>query len=949
VEFRVLGPLEVVVDGQAAAPSGAKERAVLTRLLIDPGRPVSTDALLEAAWPDRSARDAGHSLQVRLTNLRSFLEPDRARGAPSTVLVREGDGYRLAVDAEQVDTRRFERLVAEASDLAPAAALQAYEDALALWRGAPFGESAYADFAQPEIRRLEELHARAREGRARALVELGRHEEALPELGRLVKEEPLHEELGRSFALGLYRAGRQVEALEALRALATGLAELGLVPGLETQELERRILVHDPALAPVAASGRRPAALPRSVSRFFGRDDELDEAARLLGERPLLTVAGPGGAGKTRFALEVAGLLEQRFPDGRWWCELAPVGSDGGVAGAAAAAVGVEGGVERLAEHLAPRRGLIVLDNCEHVAEGAGELAAELVARCPDLRIVATSRVPLGVEGEHLLRLGGLAADSGGDSPAVAMFADRARAAGALVDPFAQPEAVSELCRRLDGLPLAIELVAARTRSATPAEIAARFAVLDLSGGRTKEARHSTLRAAIDWSHDLLDLPRQLLFRRLSVFSRAAGLDAVADVCSGDGVDRGAVPELLDGLVAHSMVTVTAGNGGTRYGLLETLREYAAERLDAGGELARLRDRHADHYVARARPLEGLSAPAELPFVDELDDVRAALRRCMEADPGPDRAFTLLVPLWGTAAARLAGEIARQAQAALDHWPQAHDLRTGVLETAATAWLFAGDLAAARRLADEALACGQESGDPALLARRAIAHMALYSRDRREALDLTREVIARARAEGEAWLACECEGFAVQLLQAAGDRRGAAELAAGMREGAEELGIPFMTCWARYVSGVAELDGDLSEARRWLLAAIELGVEAGHHHMVHYSLRAFGVAALRDGDHAEAAQRLLAALAHEESQTDAASQWTTIVAIAALVADLGRTERAAELLAAGDGWPAAPYLVELADRTRERVGESGRADRLGLAEAKALARAELAELARARR
>lgn len=233
------------------------------------------------------------------------------------------------------------------------------------------------------------------------------------------------------------------------------------------------------------------------------------------------------------------------------------------------------------------------------------------------------------------------------------------------------------------------------------------------------------------------------------------------------------------------------------------------------------------------------------------------------------------------------------------------------------------------------------------MARRAIAHLALYSRDRREALDLTRNVAARARAAGEDWLACECDGFTVQLLHATGDHDGAAGLAGAMRRSAEELGIPFMTCWAWYVSGIAELDRDPREARRWLLSAIELGVEVGHHHMVRYSLRALGVAALRDGDYAEAAQRLLAALAHDESQTDAASQWTTIVAIAAVVAERGRTEPAAELLAAAAGWPAAPYLVELADRTRERVGEPALADRLDLPEAKALARAELADLAQA--
>lgn len=274
------------------------------------------------------------------------------------------------------------------------------------------------------------------------------------------------------------------------------------------------------------------------------------------------------------------------------------------------------------------------------------------------------------------------------------------------------------------------------------------------------------------------------------------GLGAVEEVCTGDGVDRATTPELLDGLVAQLMVTATAANGGTTYGLLEILREYAAEQLEAAGERARVRDRHVNYYVARARALGGVTRPAELPFVDELDDVRAALRWCAEADLCPDRAFAILVPLWGTAAARAAGEIAELAEAALDRWPGSHPLRTGVLETAATASLFAGDSAAARRHAEQALAREQESDAPALMARRVIAHLALYSRDRHEALDLTRDVAARARAAGEDWLACECDGFTVQLLQATGDHDGAADLAGAMRRTAEELGIPFMTCWA---------------------------------------------------------------------------------------------------------------------------------------------------------
>ena len=399
MEFRVLGPLEVVHNGDASAPPGVKERTILARLLLEPARVVPTDALIEAAWPESDPETATRSLAVRLANLRAFLEPDRAPGAPSTLLVRDGSGYRLAADLDQIDAVRLERLVAKAASLPPAGALTAYEEALALWRGAPFGDVAYADFAQAEIRRLEELRARAAEGRARALIELGRHDDALPELQRLVAAEPLSEELVRANALALYRSGRQVDALDALRQLGAGLADLGLEPSAATRELERGILVHEPALA----GASRPATrrLPARASRFFGREEPLARAQELVRDSRLVTIAGVGGAGKTRLALELAERLADQFPDGPWWCELGPVGPDADVPGAVADALALEGGLEQLA----PRTGLLLLDNCEHVLDGAAAVVEELLARCPDLRVVATSRAPLGVDGEQVIRL----------------------------------------------------------------------------------------------------------------------------------------------------------------------------------------------------------------------------------------------------------------------------------------------------------------------------------------------------------------------------------------------------------------------------------------------------------------------------------------------------------------------------------------------------------------
>ena len=376
MDFRVLGGLEVVGERQAGPPPGVKERAILARLLVDPGRPVSQDALIEAAWGEVPREAAARSLSVRIANLRGFLEPDRPKGAPPAILQRDRAGYRLAIEPEQVDSQRFEQGVRHAATLPPAAALDAYDAALELWRGPPFTDLSYAAFAQAEIERLGELRREAIEGRSRALIALGRAGDAAPELRRLVAEDPLREELVGTLMTALYASGRQVDALAAYRDLSERLADVGLQPGRATRELERRILVQDPALLaePTEPAGPEPPpitepafpddsdALPRGP---VDRDAELSKlrnamARALAGRRGIVAVSGEPGVGKT--------TLVESF------------------AAEAAAREGVLVGVGQCVEHRGPGEPYLpILEALGSLTEGPDQarVVAELAQRAP--------------------------------------------------------------------------------------------------------------------------------------------------------------------------------------------------------------------------------------------------------------------------------------------------------------------------------------------------------------------------------------------------------------------------------------------------------------------------------------------------------------------------------------------------------------------------------------
>ena len=684
MELGILGPLEVRDGSVPVRVPGAKERALLADLLVNAGRVVPADRLVEDLWGDDPPGNPANTLQGRVSGLRRALGP-----AGAGLVVTRPPGYLVQVDPEQLDAARFQRLVAQADAAAAgdrAGAVRLLEVALGLWRGSALAEFADQPWARAEAARLEELRLAATE----ALVELrllgGGHAELVGELEALVAAQPLRERLRGQLMVALYRSGRQADALGVYQETRAVLAEeLGIDPSPELQRLHQAILVQDPALE-LAEPDRQPRHnLPERLTSLVGRDQELRELAKLLDQHRLVTVVGPGGAGKTSVAVELARRLVGGYVDGVWLVELAALRDPALVGEVVVAALGLgeeaaEPGArspapaERLAGFVRDKALLLVLDNCEHLVGACAELVQGLLRAGPKVRVLATSREVLGVAGEAVWPVPPLAVPAAGADlavgagatlagpevhgaapevlagyDAVRLFAERAATAdpGFALDAASAP-VVAELCRRLDGLPLAIELAAARVRVLPVAEIAARlgdrFRLL-AGGGRTLDPRQQTLRATVDWSWELLEEPDRRLLRRLSVFSGGWAVAAAEEVCGGDGLDPAEVLEGLFRLVDRSLV-VAAGGDPPRFLMLETLRAYGAERLAEAGEAESVAARHtgwcldlaeraATHRTAR-RWLRRLDA--------DYDNLRAALDRVVAA-PDPDTALRLAAAL----------------------------------------------------------------------------------------------------------------------------------------------------------------------------------------------------------------------------------------------------------------------------------------------------------------
>ncbi|MFI1361834.1 BTAD domain-containing putative transcriptional regulator [Streptomyces griseochromogenes] len=656
VRYRLLGPTQALrPDGTPVPVGGARLRALLTVLALRSARTVPAGVLVEEVWGADPPADAAGALQALVGRLRRALGADAVASA-------EG-GYRLAAAPDDIDLGRFDRLTGEGlralSDGDPAKAAVVLDDALALWRGPALADlpDRTAEAARWETRRLD-----AQRARHSAALALGHAEQSLPELTALCDGHPLDEPLQALRLRALRDTGRPAEALAAYEDVRQLLADrLGSDPGPELRSLHAELLAGPPREAESApALGNLPARL----TSFVGREADIAAIGADLAAARLVTLLGPGGAGKTRLSQQAAEAVRHTARDGVWLAELAPVDDPDAVPQAVLTAIGARetvlhgagveairaaaerhgDPVERLVEHCVRRRMLIILDNCEHVVEAAARLTQSLLARCPELTVLATSREPLGVPGELVRPVEPLP-----EPVALRLLADRGLAARPGFRVADDPGACAEICRRLDGLPLAIELAAARLRVLTPRQIADRlddrFRLLR-SGSRTVLPRQQTLRAVVDWSWDLLDEEERDVLCRLSVFAGGCDLAAAEAVCGPAALDA------LGSLVDKSLVVAApASDGAMRYRLLETVAEYAAEQLAETGRRADAERAHLTYYRELARTTDPLlRGPAQRTAFDRLqleyENLRTAFRHAVAVGDEQEGLSLVLSLVW---------------------------------------------------------------------------------------------------------------------------------------------------------------------------------------------------------------------------------------------------------------------------------------------------------------
>jgi predicted ATPase/DNA-binding SARP family transcriptional activator len=907
-EFRVLGPVEALVAGKAVELGGPKQRAVLALLLVDPGRPVPADRLADELWQGKPPPAAEKTLYSYVSRLR------RALGREA--VVAQAGGYALAVAPDAIDAHLFEMLVAEGRDAlargAAGLAANRLEAALALWRGDALADvAALGGVLANEARRLDELRVAALEERIDADLALGRHEALIAELQALVEAEPLRERLWRQLVLALYRSQRQADALGACRDARRLLRdELGLEPGEDLKQLEREILRQE--VAPVAPAEARHN-LPEPTTSFVGRGDEIAELERLLRRHRLVTLTGMGGSGKTRLALETARRQVGAWVDGVWLVDLTAVADTGLAVGAVAATLQVpEHGLEALLAHALRLELLLVIDNCEHLVDACAELAAALLRSCASVRILATSRTPLGVPGEVDFALAPLAApaqDAAAEelerSPALRLFLDRASTVRRDLLRDAQTLATAaEICRELDGLPLAIELAAARAKALSLPEICERlddrFRFLR-AWQRIADPRHQTLRTTMDWSHELLRTDEQQLLHRLSVFAGGTTLDAVANVGVEGDEERAA--DLLARLVDASLVVVEPASD-TRYRLLETVRQYASAKLDEDDAAAeRVHRRHAEYYLRVAESanlsIDSLGRGAQWPEIAlrEQHNLRAALDWATTHDV--TLGLQLMVALENFWITQTPVEGKRRYAQLL---AQADDVDPGLRSRATRDYAamhdVLGEFELARDLYTRSGELARQAGDPVGIANATfrLGVVSYYTGDREGTRRLWEESLTEYRRLGYRMGELQALGNLGSLALEDGDIDRGRAMTTDAIDGAREVGWWWWVARGQAVLGEVALElGDVDEAERAARELVAIAWRSENRQETVYGLAMLARAAALRGD-----------------EDRALALWSTVEAVEDQPGRFGRFDRSEYAAHLPDGPRPAPLPLEAA-------------------------------------
>jgi predicted ATPase/DNA-binding SARP family transcriptional activator len=865
--FGLLGPLTATSDGTPIALGGQKRRALLAVLLLEPNRVVSREHIIDSLWGEEPPDTARNTVQVYVSQLRKLL--------PEGMLETAAPGYRLVVDPETVDLFEFVRLSEEgrtalrAGDAAGAA--ETLRAALALWRGAPLADLAWEPFAQAEIVRLEELRVAALEDRIEADLALGRHGQVIGELERLVAEHPLRERLRGQLMLALYRADRQADALAVYqRARRTLVEELGVEPSESLRKLERAILAHDPSLNAAQARTTPPRRVPTPPTPLLGRERELAALADLVRkeETRLVTLTGTGGIGKTRLALELVRRLAPEFEQGAAVAGISTLREPALVVRAILEVLEIpevgQDPEDLLVRALASSNLLLLVDNFEQVLPAA-RIIARVLERSPHLKVIVTSRAPLHLAAEREFPVPPLA-----DDEAAELFIARAQAAN---PNFALSEqnaaAVAELCARLDGLPLAIELAAARTKVLPPATLLSRLGnrLELLTGGRRDAPQHQqTLRTTLDWSYDLLDRDAQRLFARLGVFAGGGTLSSAEAVCDGD-------VSVLDGLAAlvdESLVSQReTADGEPRFSMLEIVREYALERLTASGEGDEIRRRHLDHFVAFSEHVAPeLIGGDQIEWFarveEEHDNLRAALAYALEVGDS-SAALRLVVGVrrfWHIHGYLAEGRQALESALALTSG-EPSELRANALNMIGILAGEQGDFDTAqgkfKAALDEARAVGATRAISSALSN--LGTMAFFGGELDAARDLYKESIA--------------------YFASLGDVRGQA-LAK------ENVGLMALTA------------GDVPEAVTWLTDALELARDVGDDRETAAAARSLAAAMIELGDTEEATSLVSESLTLARGLGEPNGIAVCLETFAGISATGGDAERAATLFGASD-------------------------------------------------